>query len=144
MLTATFPLCETSATRPGSCAGRASPQSASRSWSATIPFPFGPQTGSPWRRATASSSFWSASPDEISPKPAPYTTAPPHPVAPASSTTAGTPAAGIATTTASGGDGHSASDAKHGNPYADERPGFTPQTSPGKPSVRRFSSVCPA
>ena len=54
VLTATFPLCETSATRPGSSGRSASPQSATRSWSGTMPLPLGPQTGRPCRRAAAS------------------------------------------------------------------------------------------
>jgi hypothetical protein len=98
-----------------------------------MPFPLGPQTGRSCRRAAASNLSSSARPAAISPKPAPYTTAPPHPRAPASSTTAGTPAAGIATTTASGGEGQSASVGKHSNQWADVRPGFTPETCPGNP-----------
>ena len=71
VLTATFPLCETSATRPGSSGLSASPQSATRSWSWTMPLPLGPQTGRPCRRAAASSSRSSSAPLAISPKPAP-------------------------------------------------------------------------
>jgi hypothetical protein len=41
-----------------------------------------------------------------------------------------TPAAGIATSTASGGDGRSASEGKHRTPCASDRRGFTPQTAP--------------
>ena len=129
--TATLPLCDTSATRPASSGRRASPQSATRSWTATMPLPFGPQTGRAWRRAVSASSRSSAAPCAISPNPAPYTTAPPQPILPASSTTAATPAAGMATTTASGGSGRSDSDGKHGTPCASSRPGFTPQTVPG-------------
>ena len=69
------------------------------------------------------------------------TTAPPHPIAPASSITPGTAAAGMATTTASGADGRSASAGKHGKPWASERLGLTPQTSPPNPTVRRLRSV---
>ena len=130
-LTATLPLWDTSATRPGSSGRRASPQSAARSWIATIPFPLGPQTGRSCRAAAVASSRSSSAPSAISPKPAPYTTAPPQPAAPACSTAAGTPAAGIATTTASAGSGRSASVGKHGTPCASERPGLTPQTVPG-------------
>ena len=131
VFTATLPLCDTSATRPASSGRRASPQSATRSWRATIPFPFGPQRGRSWRRAASARSRSIAVPCAISPKPAPYTTAPPQPIAPASSTTAATPAAGMATTTASGGSGRSESVGKHGTPCASSRPGFTPQTVPG-------------
>ena len=115
-LTAKLPLCETSATRPGSKGASASPQSGARSCSATMPLPLGPQIGSSWAAATAASSASRAAPDSISPKPAPNTTAPPQPSAPASLTTSTTPAAGIATTTASGGDGQAASDGKQGWP----------------------------
>ena len=51
----------------------------------------------------------------------------------------GRAAAGIATTTASGADGRSASDGKHGKPWADARFGLTPQTSPSKPARRRLT-----
>jgi hypothetical protein len=96
-----------------------------------MPLPLGPQTGSSWAAATAASSASSAVPDSISPKPAPNTTAPPQPSAPASSTTLATPLAGIATTTASGGEGQAPSDGKQGRPYTVPRFGLTPQTSPG-------------
>src|SRR6185295_2742570 len=47
--------------------------------------------------------------------------------------------AGVAMTTASAAEGRSASDGTHGKPCASERFGLTPQTSPPKPAVRRFS-----
>src|SRR4051794_131966 len=50
----------------------------------------------------------------------------------------------MATTTASGGEGRSASEGKQGTPWADSRPGFTPQTSPAYSSRLRLSSVSPA
>ena len=142
--TATLPLCDTSATGPGSSARRVSPHSAAPECSATIPLPFGPQTGSEWRAAASLSLRWCSAPSAISPKPAPYTTAPPQPSAPASSTTSGTPAAGMPTTTASGTSGSSESDGKQGKPCASARFGFTPQTGPAKPAKRRFRSVSPA
>ena len=101
-LTATLPLCETSATWPGlSRHERVAPErravvAARRSrcrWART---PAG-RGGAPRRRSAACS----AAPSGVSPKPAAKTTAPPQPRAPACSITAGTPAAGIATTTAS-------------------------------------------
>ncbi len=55
--------------------------------------------------------------------------------------TAGTPAAGIATTTASGTPGRSERDGKHGMPCAEARRGLTPQTSPGNPTAARLRSV---
>ena len=100
-LTATLPLCETSATGPASRGATVSPHSAARSCSATIPLPLGPHTGSSWRAAAARSASCRRAPSRASPKPAANTTAPPQPRAPASSITSGTPAAGIATTTAS-------------------------------------------
>ena len=48
-LTTRLPLCETSATCPGSTRRSASPHSAAREWSATSPSQFGPQTGSECR-----------------------------------------------------------------------------------------------
>ena len=53
VFTATLPLWDTSATRPGSSGSRASPHRAARSCTATMPFPLGPQTGSPCRAAAA-------------------------------------------------------------------------------------------
>ena len=58
--------------------------------------------------------------------------------------TGGTPAAGIATITASGADGRSASVGKHGRPCTADRRGLTPHTSPSKPSRSRLSSVSDA
>ena len=94
----------------------------------------------PPRRAERSSS----TPPATSPKPAPNTTAPPHPRAPACSITSGTPAAGIATTSASTATGNSAMLGTHGCPRTSSRPGLTPQTSPSKPIVSRLSSDCAA
>ena len=54
-LTATLPLCETTATWPASRGTSASPHSAARSWKATIPSQLGPQTGRSWRSAAARS-----------------------------------------------------------------------------------------
>ena len=54
---------------------------------------------------------------------------------PPRSMTSGTPAAGIATTTASGTPGRSESDGKHATPWASVRRGLTPQTSPSKPAA---------
>ena len=157
-LTTRLPLCETSPTCPGSTGFSASPHSAAREWSATSPSQFGPQTGKACRRAAARSSASSVAPaggasvataEETagdgaetrapSRKPAAKTTAPPHPIAPASSIRPGTVGAGVAMTTASGADGRSASDGKQGKPWASARFGLTPQTSPPKPAVRRFS-----
>ena len=49
--------------------------------------------------------------------------------------TAGTPAAGIATTTASTGSGRSVTEGTQGRPCTSVRRGFTPQTSPSKPGA---------
>ena len=89
---------------PGSSGRSASPQSAARSCSATMPLPLGPQTGSRWR-AAASASSRSSAPALARPRRSPRRRRPRRRsrVAPACSMTAGTPAAGIATTTASGG-----------------------------------------
>ena len=95
-LTATLPLCDTSATDPGSSARSVSPHIVARQCSATIPFPFGPHTGDECRAAASARRRSCPAPSATSPKPAPYTTAPPQPSAPASSTTSATPAAGIA------------------------------------------------
>ena len=142
--TATFPLCDTSATGPGSSGASASPHIAAPEPIATMPFPFGPHTGSEWRSATSLSRSSYSTPRATSPKPAPYTTAPPQPSAPASSSTSATDAAGMPTTTASGTPGSSDRDGKQSNPCADERFGFTPHTGPAKPAPRRLSSVSPA
>ena len=48
-LTATLPLCETSATAPGAATSSVSPHSATRRPGETIPLQLGPQTGSRWR-----------------------------------------------------------------------------------------------
>ena len=93
------------------------------------------------REAAAANSSWSGTPSGTSAKPAPITTAPPHPRAPACSTTSGTPAAGIAITTASTGSGRSDRDGTHGRPSAEVRDGFTPQTDPAKPIASRFNSA---
>ncbi len=60
--TATLPLCEIIATRPGRSAGTESPQSGARAPTATIPLPFGPQTGSPVASAISRSSRSSSRP----------------------------------------------------------------------------------
>ena len=130
--TATLPLCDTSATAPGSSGASASPHIAAPVGTATIPFPFGPQTGSEWRAATSRRRRSCSAPRAISPKPAPYTTAPPQPSAPASSSTSGTAAAGIPTTTASGTSGRSDSEGKHSNPCADDRVGLHAPDRPGE------------
>ena len=123
-LTATLPLCDTSATGPGSAGATASPHSAQRSGTDTMPLPFGPHTAaSPPRRVGQLA--LSASPPGASPKPAANTTAPPQPSAPACSTTAGADAAGIATTTASTASGRASSDGKQGAPPTAEYFGFT-------------------
>src|SRR3954447_22751516 len=159
-LTTRLPLCEISPTCPGSTGFSASPQRAAREWSATSPSQLGPQTGKACRRAAARSSASSVAPDggarvatadagaatdaetrAPSRKPAAKTTAPPHPIAPASSIRPGTVGAGVAMTTASGADGRLASVGTHGKPWADARVGLTPHTSPPKPAVRRLTSV---
>ena len=114
--TATLPLCDTSATWPGSRGRSASPQSAARECMATMPLPLGPHTGSSCCAAAATKSAWSGTPDATSANPALNTTAPPQPIAPACSTASATAAAGMATTTASTGAGRSASDGTHGRP----------------------------
>ena len=69
-LTTRLPLCETSATCPGWGAASASPHSAARECSAMSPSQFGPQTGSECRRAASRREASSATPDDVSPKPA--------------------------------------------------------------------------
>ena len=130
-LTATLPLCEISATAPGSCGSSASPHSAVAECAATIPLQLGPHTGSACRCAAAVSCACSPAPSATSANPALNTTAPPQPSAPACSITSGTPAAGIATTTASTATGRSASDGTHCLPSTSLRPGLIPHTSPG-------------
>ena len=125
-LTATLPLWETSATGPGSGTEKASPHSAVREAGETIPLQLGPHTGSPWRRAAATRSSWYPRPDSTSPNPALNTTAPPHPRAPAWSMAAATPAAGMATTTASTASGRSATVGTHTRPMTSVRFGLTP------------------
>ena len=139
-LTATFPLCETSATRPAGRGASASPHSAARLWKATSPSQFGPISGSPAPVAASRSSACSAA-EPASANPAAKTTSPPQPRRPAARTTSGTPAAGIATTTASAGSGRSSSVGTHGRPSTDVRVGCTPQTGPGNPSASRLRSV---
>ena len=129
-LTATLPLWEIRATAGWvgsySCAEKASPHSAVRECGETIPLQLGPHTGSPWRRAAATSSSWYARPDSTSPNPALNTTAPPQPRAPAWSTADATAAAGIATTTASTASGRSATVGTQGRPMTSVRLGLTP------------------
>ena len=106
-----------------------------------MPFPFGPQTGRPPDSAASRSSRSSSGPEAISPNPAEITTAPPQPRATASRITAGTPAAGIATTTASTGSGRSVTEGTQGRPCTSERRGFTPQTLPSNPARARLRST---
>ena len=61
---------------------------------ATIPFPFGPQTGRSCARATLTSSAWCSRPDSTSANPAESTTAPPHPRSAPARTAAATPRPG--------------------------------------------------
>ena len=89
-LTATFPLCETSAMRPAGRGASASPHSAARLWNATSPSQFGPITGRPAAVAASRSSACSAA-DPASANPAAKTTSPPQPRRPAARTTSGTP-----------------------------------------------------
>ena len=95
-----------------------------------IPLQLGPQTGSPPPSAISASSRSSGSLASTSPKPAERTMAPPQPRSIASARTAGTPAAGIATTTASTGSGRSSRLGTQGRPSTSSRFGLTPQTSP--------------
>jgi hypothetical protein len=119
---------------------RVAPHSAAQAWNATIPSQFGPIRGSANCFAASRSSACSvASP--ASANPAAKTTSPPQPRRPAARTTSGTPAAGIATTTASTGSGRSSIAATHGRPCTSRRVGCTPQTGPGKPSAARLRSV---
>ena len=137
-LTATLPLCETIATRPGRSLGTESPQSGARPWTATTPFPFGPQTGKSASSAIRASSASSPRPASISPKPAANAITPPQPRAIESPTTAGTFAAGIATTTASTGSGSSSTLGTHSRPWTSVRVGWTPQTAPSYPARSRL------
>ena len=140
-MTATLPLWEIIATPPGSSGATESPHIGAREPTATMPFPFGPHSGSPPASAASRSSRSSPRPPSISPKPAESTTAPPQPRATASAITAGTPAAGIATTTASTGSGRSVTDGTQGRPCTSVRRGLTPQTSPSNPARARLRST---
>ena len=133
-LTTRLPLWETSPTCPGCIGASASPQSAAREWSEMSPSQLGPQTGSECRSAAARSSA-SRVALPASRKPAREDDRSAAPSAPASSMTAGTFAAGTATTTASGAAGRSDSVGKHSNPWTDERPGLTAHTSPSNPAA---------
>ena len=64
---------------PARAAAARRPTSWRREWSATIPLPFGPHTGSEWRAAASRSRRSCSAPSATSPKPAPYTIAPPQP-----------------------------------------------------------------
>ncbi len=143
-LTATLPLCEIIATPPGSSGATESPHIGAREPTATMPLPFGPHRGSPPAVAASRSCRSSSRPSSISPKPAESTTAPPQPVAAASAMTAGTEAAGIATTTASTGYGRSDTLGTQGRPCTSSRRGLTPQTSPSKPARSRLRSTMSA
>ena len=97
-------------------ADSASPHSATRRGYDTIPFPFGPHTGSSWRRAALDQLALELLTAFDLGEPGAVHDAPPLPSRPASSITAGTDAAGTETTTASGTPGRSPSDGKHSNP----------------------------
>ena len=140
-LTATFPLWETIATGPVGMSIRASPHIGASAWMAAIPLPLGPHTGRSPRRATSVSSRSSPRPASRSPKPAEMTMAPPQPRSIASRSVSGTPAAGIATTTASTGSGRSTRRGTQGSPWTSVRFGLMPQTLPSKPAAARFRST---
>ena len=142
--TARFPLWEINATGPGSSGATESPHIGAREFTATIPFPLGPHTGSRPAAAASRRCRSSSRPSGISPNPAEITTAPPHPRVTVSEITPGTPAAGIATTTASTGSGRSPTDGTHGRPWTSSRRGFTPHTSPSNPARARFLSTMSA
>ena len=129
-LTTRLPLCDTSATCPGCGAASASPHSAARECSAISPSQLGPQTGSACRSAASLKARSSDAPGGGLPEARAVDDRAAAPSAPASSMTAGTPAAGIATTTASGAEGRSDSDGTQAKPCTDDRRGLTPQTSP--------------
>ena len=100
--TATLPLCEISATAPGSRGVSASPHSAVRVCVATIPLQLGPHTGQAvTRRPPRQGRACNPTPPATSANPALNTTAPPHPRAPACSTQRARPPPGSTTTTAS-------------------------------------------
>ena len=106
-MTATLPLCETSATGPGSAGASASPHSAARAVQRDDPVAVGPAdrqlvAARGRRRSSRLAARRRRAPRA---KPAAKTTAPPQPSAPASLHHRGTSAAGIATTTASGASG---------------------------------------
>ena len=129
-MTATLPLWEIIATRPGRNACTESPQRAAWAVKLTMPLPFGPQTGNPAASAEAFRRASRARPDSTSPKPAATTTAPPQPSSAASAITSGTPAAGIATATASTGPGRSAIVGTQRMSRIRSRFGLMPQSSP--------------
>ena len=134
-LTAMLPLWLISATPPSWSRSTESPQSGARDPTETTPLQFGPQTGRPPSRAIAVSSRSSSRPASISPNPAERTIAPPQPRSIASERTAATPAAGIATTTASTGSGRSPTLGTQGRPWTRSRFGLIPQTSPSNPAT---------
>ena len=129
-MTATLPLCEIIATGPARSAWTESPQSAERAPKLTTPLPFGPQTGNPVSAAASRSDSSSPRPPSTSPKPAETTTAPPQPRRPTAEITSGTPAAGIATATASTASGRSPTVGTHSIPRTSLRRGLTPQRVP--------------
>ncbi len=138
-LTATFPLWETSATRPGSRGTNASPHSAAPAWKAISPSQFGPEHGQrPGGRRAARPAARRRPP----PRTRPRTRRRCRSRAPApTASTSGTPAAGIATTTASTASGRSSSDGTHGRPCTVDRDGCTPYTGPANPHAARLRSV---
>ena len=142
--TATLPLCDTSATWPGSRGRSASPQSAARECMATMPLPLGPHTGSSCRAAAATSAGLERDPRRHLGEPG----AEHHRAAAADG-------AGLLDRLRDGRRGDRHHDGVDRRGQVRERrharaarrrtcaPGLTPQTSPGKPIVSRLSSVCP-
>ena len=145
-LTPTLPLWVTIATRPGSQRpDRVAPDRRAASATATIPLPFGPQTGSPAASAIrAQLGLDGRGPDSTSPKPAAKHDAPPQPrSATVARSAAATPAAGIATTTrvdrlGQVGDRRARSGARAPR----SRFGFTPQTGPRTRPARGCEARC--
>ena len=120
------------------------PTSPRRECSATIPLPFGPHTGSECRAAASRSRRSCSAPSATSPKPAPYTTAPPQPSAPASSTTSGTRRPGCPPPPRRAPPAARTATGSRGSRAPRRASGCTPQTGPANPAARRFRSVSPA
>src|SRR5579875_1274083 len=107
----------------------------------TTPKQFGPTTRMPATCAMRTSSCWATAPSPpASAKPAEITTSAPTPLAPQSSTTDGTAAAGTATTARSTSPGTARTVGQHGIDATEVAAGLTGYTGPAKPPATRLRS----